>query len=258
MTIDASLATAIHITMLRRAGALEDHSPEAMFEVSTLEALLDGQYEGDFTIGELSKHGDFGIGTFRSLDGELIAVDGEYWRASGAGLLSKANPKTATPFAVMVNFEITDQIKISDCKSFAEMSAKLSNADGESNCVAVRVDGVFSQLILSCAQHQDAPYRVLSEALKDSPRAVLNDIEGSIIGFGFDLPGLQMPGFHFHFLSADRTRGGHVQDVSIVDEVTASFDNFNELHLEIPKGLDFPKSSLVGSKLKTLQNLEGS
>ena len=33
-----------------------------------------GLYEGTMTIGELLKHGDLGIGTLDSVDGELIEV----------------------------------------------------------------------------------------------------------------------------------------------------------------------------------------
>lgn len=50
-----------------------DFSPE-LFQYSTLEALLGGVYDGEVTVGELLTHGDFGLGTFNSLDGEMIIL----------------------------------------------------------------------------------------------------------------------------------------------------------------------------------------
>ena len=45
-----------------------------LFQYNTLGALMAGLYEGTMTIGELLKHGDLGIGTLDSIDGELIVL----------------------------------------------------------------------------------------------------------------------------------------------------------------------------------------
>jgi len=41
---------------------------DILFQVSTIDALLQGVFEGFFTVEDLKTHGDFGIGTFDSLD----------------------------------------------------------------------------------------------------------------------------------------------------------------------------------------------
>lgn len=41
-------------------------------EITGLSALLQGDYDGEITYGELKKYGDFGLGTFNSLDGEMF------------------------------------------------------------------------------------------------------------------------------------------------------------------------------------------
>ena len=48
---------------------------EMIFHYSVLKALDNGVLEGDMEIGELKKHGDFGLGTFNKLDGEMIILD---------------------------------------------------------------------------------------------------------------------------------------------------------------------------------------
>lgn len=58
----------------------KDQPVSQIYQVSTMTSLLDGVYDGDFELSEIPKYGDFGIGTFNKLDGELIGFDGEFYR----------------------------------------------------------------------------------------------------------------------------------------------------------------------------------
>ena len=49
---------------------------QTLFQVSTSGALVEGIYRGAVTVGQLKQHGDLGLGTFESIDGELVMVDG--------------------------------------------------------------------------------------------------------------------------------------------------------------------------------------
>ena len=51
----------------------------SVFQVSTYHALKQGVLEGETTFRELRKHGDFGIGTLNGLDGEMAALNGEFF-----------------------------------------------------------------------------------------------------------------------------------------------------------------------------------
>lgn len=42
---------------------------DVLFQTSTINALLDGVYDGEMTYKELKQHGGFGLGTFNGLDG---------------------------------------------------------------------------------------------------------------------------------------------------------------------------------------------
>ena len=57
--------------------------PVKLFQYNTLGALMAGLYGGSFTIGELLEHGDLGVGTLDSIDGELIVLDGKAYQAKG-------------------------------------------------------------------------------------------------------------------------------------------------------------------------------
>ena len=52
-----------------------------MYQVSTLQALALGYSRSVVTVGELLRHGDTGLGTFEDVDGEMIVIDGNCYRA---------------------------------------------------------------------------------------------------------------------------------------------------------------------------------
>ena len=58
---------------------------DAIYQYSTINALLEGEFDGDVTLSSLKNYGDFGIGTFNSLDGEMIFLDGVFYSAKSDG-----------------------------------------------------------------------------------------------------------------------------------------------------------------------------
>ena len=54
---------------------------------------------------ELKKHGDFGIGTFDALDGEMIVLDGVVYQAKADGHIYQAADNLTTPFATVTYFD---------------------------------------------------------------------------------------------------------------------------------------------------------
>ena len=85
--LDERLIANLHVHELRRSEAHADRAPHVLFQASTIAALLDGAYEGDLTFAELAEHGDLGLGTLNGLDGEMIALDGRFYRADVDGVV---------------------------------------------------------------------------------------------------------------------------------------------------------------------------
>lgn len=75
-----------------------------VYQTSTMGALLDGVYDGDVTIRELLRHGNFGLGTFNGLDGEMLVLGGICYQLRGDGSVTIADPDERTPFAVLTWF----------------------------------------------------------------------------------------------------------------------------------------------------------
>ncbi len=206
-----------------------------LYQVSTIEALSAGLYGGQASFADLARHGDFGLGTFASLDGEMVALGGVFYQVKSDGTVRTVAASEKTPFAAVVFFKgaldlgQVDNLAFSDCK--AALEARLPDP---SRFYAVRVDGSFPSLTLRSVPAQKEPWPDLAEAIKGQTVFPLQNVQGTMVGFYAPpgVPQLAPPGWHFHFLSADRVHGGHVLDAALgqakaradaVDAVTVIF-----------------------------------
>ena len=78
---------------------------DTLFQISTINALLDGDYKGSITFGELKRHGTFGLGTFDALDGEMIGLEGQFYQIKTDGVAYPVPDSMTTPFAVVTVFD---------------------------------------------------------------------------------------------------------------------------------------------------------
>src|SRR5580698_4362033 len=92
-----------------------------VYQTSTMGALLDGVYDGDVTIRELLRHGNFGLGTFNGLDGEMLVLDGVCYQLRGDGSARVADPDQRTPFAVVTWFDPDGTLEVSTPVDRAEL-----------------------------------------------------------------------------------------------------------------------------------------
>lgn len=242
--LDAALIHAVHAAT----------GNGAVFQTSTLEALLHGAYQGDVTVAELARRGDLGLGTFDALDGELIALDGIVYRAAADGSVAPAAPDQRCPFAVITRFVPRVERAVGPLDFDALLAVLDRDVPRTGVCSAVRLDGHFDHVRLRSVPAQRPPWRTLDEVLTEQRSFEASDVEGTVVGFRF-LPraaGLDIPGFHLHFISADRRFGGHVLSCRTRD-VRARLDFDADLDLELPPGVQLPAGD---SELESLVRLE--
>ena len=110
--LDERWIRALHVETMRERELHEEREPHVLFQASTIAALLDGAYDGDLTFAELAEHGDLGLGTLNGLDGEMIALDGRFYRAAVDGTVAEVAPGERTPFAVVTGFAPTIEAEI--------------------------------------------------------------------------------------------------------------------------------------------------
>ncbi len=129
-----------------------DGRGHTLFQVSTTAALVKGVFSGATTVRELKQHGDFGIGTFEGLDGELILLDGVCYRATADGTLTVAGDDQGVPFAVVTQFSGDDESQLGPVRSLAELGASLDELRPSQNVfMAVRADGNLARLSMRAA-----------------------------------------------------------------------------------------------------------
>lgn len=187
---------------------------ENVWQYSTIAALTAGGYDGDLTAGQLKTHGDLGVGTFNALNGEMIVLGGQIWQVPASGHPVLAADTVRVPFAVVTRFEPHPKNRVPAGLDLTALSALLDTRIAELGLIqAVRIDGRFPQLKARSVKPQTRPYQPLSEVLaRDQIVCDLVNVQGTLVGFRFPVcfSGVNAPGWHFHFLAADRRSGGHV------------------------------------------------
>jgi acetolactate decarboxylase len=134
---------------LAAALEVEYHS---IFQVSTSNALVQGVFRGAVTVRTLKEHGDFGLGTFEGLDGELIMIDGVCHRATFGGAVNVVDDDARVPFAVMTRFADDLHSTAERRCTLADLTRLLDDLRPSENLfAAVRVDGIFRRLMLRAA-----------------------------------------------------------------------------------------------------------
>jgi acetolactate decarboxylase len=246
--LDERWIRSLHVESMRHADLHAEAEPHVLFQASTIGALLDGAYDGDLTFAELAERGDLGLGTLNHLDGEMIALDGGFFRADVEGRIEPIPPEEKTPFAVVTRFEpAIDEQMPDEESSHEELLARLDALIPEdaASC-AIRLDGRFDLVRARSVPRQHPPYRPLTEVVADQHVFELSDVEGTMLGFRFPayVEGIEVGGYHLHFISADRSRGGHVLD-SRSKALHVRLDPSDDLHVELPPQVELGDPDLA-------------
>ena len=256
--LDERLARHLHVESLRHRDLHPEHDPHVLFQASTIGALLEGAFDGDVSFAELAEHGDLGLGTLNGLDGEMIALDGRFYRADVDGLVEEISPSERTPFAAMAWFEPSLERTIQGPISYERMLAELDAvaADPDASC-ALRIDGEFERVRARSVPRQYPPYRPLAEVVAEQHVFEFGQVEGTVVGFRFPdyARGLEAEGYHLHFISTDRERGGHVLDCR-PQHAVARLDLSGELHVELPPGVELDSADLDDATAAALEAAE--
>lgn len=182
-------------------------------QFSQINALMLGQFDGGMRIGDLARYGDFGIGTFDHLDGEMILLDGAIWQAKRDGSVAQPPGKLTTPFAVVTHFDSDGKVACPPAANLTELETRLDALMPDQNVFyAIRIDVDLESITLRSVPRQEPPYKPLAEVTKQQSIWTRENAKGTMLGFRSPkwVGNLNVPGYHWHFLSADRKLGGHM------------------------------------------------
>jgi len=238
--------------LLGMTGGCSRHAyrnPDVLFQYSTLQALLEGVYDGELECSELLTHGDLGIGTFNALDGEMIVLDGQCYQARVDSSIHPASGKH-TPFAIVTPFDEKEILHLERVASLEVFTATVDKATPNRNLpLAFRVDGTFSFMKTRSVPEQTKPYPRLTDAAKRQKVTEKNNVTGTIVGFRLPqyLQGVNMAGYHMHFIDSKHQWGGHVLDFRSPG-LRVALDPSAELRLVLPQTDEFAQAGLGESK----------
>jgi len=222
---------------------------DVLFQYSTLDSLMAGVYDGDITFGELKQHGDLGLGTFNTLDGEMVEVDHQFYQVKSDGVAYPVADNMKAPFAEVTYFAADQTIEIGDPLDCGKLESYLDSRLPSLNVpYAIKIAGVFAQLQTRSVPKQTKPYPRLAEVVKKQSTFEFSDVTGVMVGFRLPgyMSGVGAAGYHLHFLTADRKAGGHVLGCQ-VQRVTAEIDTTSELNMVLPNDPAFYQVDLSTS-----------
>jgi len=236
---------------------------ETITQVSTIDALLAGVYDGDLPIGQLRRFGDTGIGTFTQLDGEMVVHQGVTYQIKSDGSVHRPPPQMTTPFATVVRFESTRDAPMPAGMDMPTFCRRLDELEPNRNVfVAIVMEGAFRRVRARSVPAQHKPYEPLADIIGAQSHFDFGDdgepVRGVMIGFRCPpyVRGLNVPGYHLHFLSEDRTRGGHVLDFTI-DNAHARWQAVHRFSVILPRSHDhFAEVDLSQDRAEQLKRVE--
>jgi acetolactate decarboxylase len=256
--LDERWIRALHVETMREEELHAGREHHVLFQASTIGALLDGAYDGDLSFAELAEHGDLGLGTLNGLDGEMIAIDGGFYRADVDGAIRRVGGDERTPFAVVTRFEPSIDRTVGGPIDHEELLPELDELipAGSASC-AIRLDGRFELVRARSVPRQAPPYRPLTEVVLEQHVFELSDVDGTMLGFRFPdyVEGIEVSGYHLHFIDAERQRGGHVL-ASRSNGLRARLDPSSELHVELPPAVDLADPDLAATTHAAVEAVE--
>ena len=234
---------------------------ETIYQVSLLQGLTLGDYNGSVSVADLKANGDTGIGTFDGLNGELIMSDGVVYRGLSDGSVEVVADDETIPFANVTFFDADEQEDVSGIATIADIKALLDERVeklGKNSFYMVKIEGTFNKVHARSELKQEKPYKPLAEVLETDQREFeWENIEGTVVALYCPeyMKDLNATGWHLHFISSDKTKGGHVLDVDI-NSAKLSIDPTQGYNMQLPETEMFPTLDLTKDQSEDIKKVE--
>ena len=232
---------------------------DTVTQTSTIDALLAGVYDGHMSSGRLLEYGDFGLGTFDRLEGEMAVIDGIVYQVKADGRVYTPGPNIKTPFACVCRFNPDREFLLKQRVNYKGIEELVNRLVPNQNIFcAVRIRGKFAKMKTRSVPAQKKPYPPLAEVVKHQPIFHMENVSGTIVGFRCPpfVKGINVAGYHLHFISQDKKQGGHVLGFEM-KEGKCDIDMCNKFLLILPERQgSFGRVDLSKDRSKELERVE--
>jgi len=222
----------------------EKMQSDKIYQYSLFTALANKIYDGNFTVADVKKEGNLGLGTFNGLNGEMIVLNGVVYQWLGNGTVRLPEDTELVPFAVVTHFDEDIKLELPD-SGFDELKSFLESKLPSKNVgYAFKIEADFETLKCGSANKQEKPFtKTLSDALVDRPTFEMKNIKGTMVGFWYpEYTGkINVAGFHLHFISDDKKQAGHVMEFK-ASNLKIGIDYCDGFEIDLPQTYDFEKT----------------
>jgi acetolactate decarboxylase len=227
-----------------------------LFQYSTLDALSQGVFDGELMVGQLKASGSYGLGTFNHLDGELVMLDGNVYQVPSSGKVRLAPDTLLVPFAAAVPSLPSETFShLEGIRDLAGLQAVLDTLlESRNHFHAFRIEGAFAQVRTRSVPSQSMPYGTLAQAVKGQVEFEAKNVEGTLVVLFCPAwaKGINLPGYHIHFISKDRDFGGHVLGCQL-SQAEARGARLERFSLQLPGNAAFKQVELPIGAMQTQQ-----
>lgn len=233
---------------------------DVLYQYSIIDALLAGVYDGNMTFAGIRKHGDFGIGTFNHLDGELLMNEGEIYRIRYDGSIKDVPDSDSTGLAFVKYFKTDTVITISQKNlTYTQLKDKLSNMLNRNAIYAIRIKSTFSTMSCRAPKPAQQPYLPLKQYMDNGGQSNFNFkyLTGTCVGFLMPpyMARTNVPGFHVHFIADDHKFGGHIFEFT-TDKVMVEIDRASGFMVELNNNSAIDTADLDRNRAIELSKVE--
>lgn len=241
------------------SGLAERGREAALHVTAPVNALVEGIYQEKTTIAELLTRGDFGLGTFNDLDGEMVVLDGEVFQLRSDGQAYAVSAETRTPYACVNFFRPDAEDRVETELDFEGLTRAFDQMLPSPNMIyALRIEGHFAYVRTRSVPRQDS-YRPLVEVAREQPEFEFHDVSGVMAGYWTPtfMSSLTVPGYHLHFLTADRSSGGHLLACRTAG-ITVRSQHLPKLEVGLPVSLDYLTAEFSRNLVEDLEEAENA
>ncbi|MBC8152803.1 MAG: acetolactate decarboxylase [Bacteroidetes bacterium] len=228
----------------RKTGRRATAQPSRLYHIGLINGFLGGLYEGVATYQSLKQEGDFGLGAPDRLDGEVTILDGRVYQTQASGHTFEPDDVARTPYAFVHPFRADTTIMVAgpvDKHAFESLIDRhLPDPNG---LYAIRVTGSFRKVqTRAFPPVTEKPYPALTTMMARQRFFDFEMVAGDLVGYRLPalLTGVNIPGYHFHFLSRDRDKGGHVLAFA-GEQLTVQVQELSGYIVDVPQTADYQR-----------------
>jgi len=195
--------------------SVDETIQDNIYQYSSKNGLLSNDYVGDLTVAKIKENGDFGLGTFNMVDGEMVISNGNVYQVKTDGTVNNMSNNIESPFVVTKFFSSDTTIALPNNIALDSVKIILQDLVDKYNVpLAIKMDAKFKTLISRSVNRVESDSVSLEEIVANQTIFDFNDVDGTVIGFWYPqyFDGVNFPGFHLHVLLDDLSGGGHLLD----------------------------------------------